>query len=166
MTASKIDDLAETAPPPAELSQFIENMGLHFEKYGLPRIGGRILGLLLVSSQPISSEEMADALQVARSSISTNLKTLLIAGLVDKVSLPGERIDYYIFASAGWQRALEMRLDGILDLKSLGEQGLSRLPLEGPAFHQLEEMVAWVNMLEKAIEKITYDWRAYRSLND
>jgi DNA-binding transcriptional regulator GbsR (MarR family) len=166
MNSHSFDNLLEPAPPTADLSQFIENMGLHFEKYGLPRTGGRILGLLLISSQPISSEEMADALQVARSSISTNLKTLLLAGLVEKISLPGERIDYYIFAATGWQRALEMRLDGILDLKNLGEQGLSRLPEGSPAFQQMEDMVAWANMLTKSIEKITYDWRAYRSLRD
>ena len=93
------------------LSQFIENMGLHYEDYDLPRIAGRIVGLLLVSQQPISSEEMAEALQVSRSSISTNLRTLLLAELVEKVSLTGERVDYYTISPETWQKSLELNAD-------------------------------------------------------
>ncbi len=80
-------DSGDSTPPllggNAELSQFIENMGLHYEDYGFARIAGRIIGLLLVSPRPISSEEMAEALQVSRSSISTNLRTLMLADLIE-----------------------------------------------------------------------------------
>ncbi|MFN7035193.1 MAG: GbsR/MarR family transcriptional regulator, partial [Bellilinea sp.] len=93
-------DSGDSTPPISgdlsTLSQFIENMGLHFEEYGIPRIGGKILGLLLIASRPVSPEEMAELLQVSRSSISTNLRTLMMAGLADRVSVPGERSDYYV----------------------------------------------------------------------
>jgi DNA-binding transcriptional ArsR family regulator len=91
-------DSSDNPPLPEDspvISQFIENMGLHYQHYGLSRISGRILGLLLVTPQPISSEEMAEALQVSRSSVSTNLRTLLMTGLIEKVSLPGNRVDFF-----------------------------------------------------------------------
>ena len=87
-----------------ELSQFIENMGLHYEAYGVPRIGGRLLGLLMISNRPLAAEEMAETLQVSRSSVSTNLRTLLMAELVEKVSLPGDRVDYYVLSDLAWQK--------------------------------------------------------------
>src|SRR4030095_3307174 len=120
MDSEETDNVADsTAPLSGEtttLLQFIENIGLHFEEYGVPRIGGRILGLLLASSRPVSPEEMSDLLQVSRSGVSTNLRTLLMTGLADRVSLPGERSDFYVFSKEAWEKSLEMRLDGIHSL--------------------------------------------------
>ena len=163
MESEEADNQADSTPPirvTPELSQFIENMGLHYEDYGVPRIGGRILGLLLVSPRPISSEEMAEALQVSRSSISTNLKTLQMSELVEKVSLPGERVDYYVFSPEGWQRALEMRLASILDLKELAEQGLDGLAEDHPAYSRLIEMGEWVEMVQQAVNQLTEQWQS------
>ena len=167
MEAEETDNQADSTPPirvTPELSQFIENMGLHYEDYGVPRIGGRILGLLLVSPRPITSEEMAEALQVSRSSISTNLKTLLMSELVEKVSLPGERMDYYIFSPEGWQRALEMRLSSIFDLKELAAQGLDSLEENHPARSRLVQMDDWVDMVQKAIDRLTEEWQSHQEV--
>lgn len=149
-------DNADSTPPllgdhPA-LSQFIENMGLHYQDYGVPRIGGRIIGLLLVTPRPVPSEEMADALQVSRSSISTNLKTLLMAGLVEKVSFRGERVDYFVPTESLWQKALEMRLSSILPLRSIAVQGLEGLDDQHPARPRLNQMIAWVDEVEAFVE--------------
>ncbi len=168
MDADEADNGADSPPlirVTPELSQFIENMGLHYEDYGVARIGGRILGLLLVAPRPVSSEEMADALQVSRSSISTNLRTLQISDLVEKVSLPGERVDYYIFSPDAWQKALEMRLASIFDLKELAEQGLESLADEShPARARLQQMAAWVNLVEQAVQKMTEEWISRREV--
>src|SRR6266545_4419294 len=121
MDSKETDSASDSTPPLSgdtiKLSQFIENMGLHFEEYGVPRIGGRILGLLLASSRPVSSEEISEMLETSRSSVSTNLRTLLMTGLADRVSLPGERSDYYIFADEAWEDILKIRLDRIESLR-------------------------------------------------
>lgn len=148
---------SEERPEPSapDLSRFIENMGLHFESCGVPRIGGRILGYLLLNPRPVSSEEMAEGLQAARSSISTNLKTLQMSGMVEKVSLPGERVDFYVFSESGWQTSLEMRLAGILRLKELGEDCLSSIDNTHPARPKIEEMVAWVEEVQSLFDRLT-----------
>ena len=46
----------------APLTRFIENLAQYFESFGIPRIGGRILGLLLVSSEPLSAEAISTIL--------------------------------------------------------------------------------------------------------
>jgi len=161
-------DNGADSPPLIEvtpaLSQFIENMGLHYEDYGVARIGGRILGLLLVAPRPISSEEMAEALQVSRSSISTNLRTLQMGELVEKVSLPGERVDYYVFSPDAWQKALEMRLASIFDLKELAGQGMSGLDEGHPARVRLQQMATWVELLDQAMQKLTEEWISRREV--
>ena len=52
-----------------ELIRFIEGMGMYFENQGIPRIGGRILGLLMVAHEPLSADAIARILKVSRASI-------------------------------------------------------------------------------------------------
>jgi len=143
-----------------ELSQFIENMGLHYEAYGVPRIGGRLLGLLMISHRPLAAEEMSETIQVSRSSVSTNLRTLQMAGLIEKVSLPGERYDYYVISETAWQSVLEMRLEGITALKELAETGLEGMEAEHPARRRLVEMKDWADMVEVSYRKMIDSWQS------
>lgn len=158
-------DSADSTPPltglHSELSQFIENMGLHYEDYGLARIAGRIIGLLLVSPRPISSEEMSEALQVSRSSVSTNVRTLLLADLIEKVSLPGERVDYYNISPETWQKGLELRLASILPLREVAQESLENLSEDHPGRQRLLEMIAWVDLVENLLQELNQKWQSY-----
>src|SRR5271157_5308726 len=80
-----------------ELINFIESMGRYFESYGIPRIGGRILGLLLVTHEPLSAEDIATILKVSRGSVSTNFQLLLTSALAEKVTFQGDRTTYFAF---------------------------------------------------------------------
>ena len=93
-TSSPSDRLKELNP---ELIRFIENMGMYFESYGIPRIGGRILGLLLIAPEPLAAERIASTLKASRASISTNIRVLLTSGLAEKITFPGDRTTYFIF---------------------------------------------------------------------
>jgi DNA-binding transcriptional regulator GbsR (MarR family) len=161
-------DNGDSNPPlsgdSARLSQFIENMGLHFEDYGVPRIGGKILGLLLVSNRPVSPEEMSEVLQVSRSSISTNLRTLQIAGFAEKVSLPGERSDFYVFADDAWETSLEMRLEGIQSLREMAEEGLQGLGPDHPGRERLKEILEWTDLVERTFERIIKQWQSHKEV--
>ena len=64
---------------------------MYFESYGIPRIGGRILGLLLVADEPLSADSIASVLRVSCASVSTNFKLLLTSSLAEKVTFAGDR---------------------------------------------------------------------------
>jgi DNA-binding transcriptional regulator GbsR (MarR family) len=160
-------DNPEDSPPlqgDQRLSQFIENMGLYYEAYDVPRIGGRILGLLMVKPDPMTSEEMSEILQVSRSSISTNLRTLQMAGLVQLVSVPGDRRDYFIFSEDAWLRILEMRLEQVLSMKEAAEEGLQNLKEAHPAHQRMKEMLEWTEMVQSAYEGMSRDWQSRREV--
>ncbi|AGT08569.1 GbsR/MarR family transcriptional regulator [Paracoccus aminophilus] len=75
--------------------EFVEVMGMHFQSYRMPRIAGRLFGLLLIEGGPFSFSELAERLQVSRASISTNARTLQALGLIERVAKPGDRQDHY-----------------------------------------------------------------------
>lgn len=164
MDSEETDSPSDSTPPLSgdisRLSQFIENMGLYFEEYGVPRIGGRILGLLLAASRPVSSEEMSEVLEASRSSVSTNLRTLLMTGLAERVSLPGERSDYYVFSDEAWEAILDIHLDRIESLRDMAEDGLLGMQGHHPARRRLEEITAWADMVKKAYEGILKEWQS------
>jgi DNA-binding transcriptional regulator GbsR (MarR family) len=76
-------------------AQFVERMGLTLESDGLPRIAGRIFGLLLVNEKALSLDELAAELRVSKASISTNARLLEHRGVLELVSRPADRRDYY-----------------------------------------------------------------------
>jgi DNA-binding transcriptional ArsR family regulator len=150
---------ARAIPPGAEA--FVEAIGLYFEKAGMPRIGGRLLGLLLVSDGPRSLDDIATALRVSRASVSTNVRMLTATGLVELVSLPGDRRDYYVFSAEGWERHLQFDLDSARTLGRLVRRGLDALaPEHVTARRRLEEAVLFSECCVEALTGVLERWRA------
>ena len=143
-----------------ELINFIESMGRYFESHGIPRIGGRILGLLLISSQPLSAEAIASILRVSRGSVSTNFRLLLASGLAEKVTFPSDRTTYYTFPPTAWEKAMKVEIEGTASLARLAQQGLAALPPDNPARNRLEGMIGWVNMISEVYQKMLAEWRS------
>lgn len=79
----------------AQTVNFIERMGLVLESDGLPRIAGRIFGLLLISEDARSLDDLAAELRVSKGSVSTNARLLEQRGLLERVCRPADRRDYY-----------------------------------------------------------------------
>lgn len=116
--------------PATEL--FIEKMGLFFEDDGAPRISGRILGLLLLSPDECSLDDIAEQLQVSKGSISTNARLLETWGAVERTSRPGDRRDYYRAADDMQGRMLERRLERMRQLRELIADGQRTVTIAAP----------------------------------
>jgi DNA-binding transcriptional regulator GbsR (MarR family) len=77
------------------LDIFIEGWGRMGVHWGVGKVMGEIQALLYLSAGPLSLEEMSDRLKTSRSNISMNVRALQDLGVVKKVSVPGDRKDYY-----------------------------------------------------------------------
>ncbi len=142
-----------------ELSKFIENLGIYFESYGVPRIGGRMLGLLIVTPDPLSAESMSDILKVSRASISINLRMLLQVGWAEKTFFPGDRTTYYVFPENGFEKTLVLEIQGMSTLKRFVDQGRNALPPGDAARDRLETMAHWTDFLIEVWQKALTEWR-------
>ncbi|WP_231915339.1 GbsR/MarR family transcriptional regulator [Lewinella sp. 4G2] len=56
----------------------------------------QIHALLLVSSDPQSSDDVMEELKISRGNVNTNMRTLVEWGLAYKKLIPGERKEYFI----------------------------------------------------------------------
>lgn len=81
------------------VDRFIEQKGMEYQAEGLPRIAGRLMGLMLIEEGPFGFGSLAERLKVSRGSISTNTRLLESLGVIERVSKPGERGDYFQLSS-------------------------------------------------------------------
>src|SRR5688500_16176061 len=90
------------------IQHFVERMGRLLEEDGMPRIGGRMFGYLMGHEGPFWPDELAERLQVSKASISTNARLLEQLGMLERISAPGDRRDFYQMGSEPWERILEV----------------------------------------------------------
>lgn len=75
--------------------EFVEFMGLTLQADGFSRIAGRIFGLLLITREPLTADDLCDRLQISRGSVSTNCRTLEGLDVIERVCIAGERKDHF-----------------------------------------------------------------------
>lgn len=98
--------MSEQANIDALRIDFIEKTGLATQAEGLPRIAGRVFGLLIFDGDLVSFGDLATKLQVSRASISTSIRILQERGLIKRMTKPGERQDYFQLAPAPYATML------------------------------------------------------------
>ncbi|TVR43814.1 MAG: hypothetical protein EA394_00785 [Bacteroidia bacterium] len=110
-----------------ERANFIEETGMIFERLGVTRMAGRILGYLMVSDKEhVSFDELTQVLQASKSSISTNLKALVNVEFVKPHTLPGDRKTYYMLSpDIDWRGYIIRRFENIRTMNDHFKKGLS-----------------------------------------
>jgi len=109
-----------------EEKRFVEEVGLVFEQTGLPRMAGRIFGCLLIAEPPHqSTDQLAEALIASKGSISTMTRLLIQIGLIERLSLPGIRHDYFRLQTEAPKHMMRHGLeDEIKMFRQLAEHGI------------------------------------------
>jgi hypothetical protein len=106
-----------TADPRPAL-EVVEELAHAFGAFGVPRMAGRILGQLLVSSEPYETlDSLAASLGASKASMSTMSRLLVARGLIERAPVPGDRRDHYRIRAGAWP---ELNRDRVEALSRLG----------------------------------------------
>jgi len=91
------------------LSQKLENFVMHCgemgSRWGFNRTIGQMVGLLVISENALSANEIADSLQISRGNVSMGIKELQSWQLVKVLHIPGDRKEYYAPNGSIWDLA-------------------------------------------------------------
>jgi DNA-binding transcriptional regulator GbsR (MarR family) len=140
--------------------RFIEDTGMFFERLGLSRMAGRIVGYLLVCEPPEQTmPEIIEALQASKSAISNALAQLQTFFLVTRFSRSGERRDYFRLADDIWYRSFQARMGQITEMRELAEAGLALM--EGESKEKRERLLLMRDMysfMEREFPKLLERW--------
>jgi len=84
-------------------TKFILHWGEMGTRWGINRTVAQIHALLFLSPNPLNAEQIADALSVARSNVSTSLRELQGWGIVKIVHVLGDRRDHFESLKDVWE---------------------------------------------------------------
>ena len=135
--------------------RFIEQQGLSSQGDGLPRIAGRMLGLLIFDGRPYSFGDLATELQVSRGSVSTNARLLEALGAIERVTRPGDRQDYFQLSEDPYSRILDGALERAEKRRHGIEKSRAALPVAGNAGprKRLQEYESFYRILVEALSE-------------
>lgn len=149
-----------------ERESFIEQMGMVMEASGLPRMAGRLLGALLVADPPErTAEQLGQELKASRGAISTAAQLLEGAGMVQRLTLPGDRRYHYRTDPSGWAKTMEGLAGGLQATADVATRGLALLQDASPEVRRgLLEMHDLFQYWADAFPRVAAGYEEHRRL--
>jgi DNA-binding transcriptional regulator GbsR (MarR family) len=92
-----------TKPLPVAVERFILHWGDMGSQWGVNRTVAQIHALLYVSERPLTADEIAAVLGVARSNVSNSIRELMGWDLIRRVPIMGDRRDHFEAESDVWE---------------------------------------------------------------
>ena len=135
--------------------KFILHWGEMGPQWGVNRTMSQIHALLYIVGKPMNAEEICDTLVVARSNVSTSIKELQNWGLVQKVSILGDRRDHFTTNTDVWELARIIVVERQKRELDPTVQFLQTL-MESPEFEQENpEVQARINETQEFVQTLT-----------
>ena len=76
--------------------------------WGLNKVMAQIHALLLISTKPLSTEDIMNELNISRGNANMNIRALLDWGIIYRVSIPGERKEFFKSEKDIWALARQV----------------------------------------------------------
>lgn len=158
--------MTEISNNPVSITPAIERFILHWgdmgATWGVNRSVAQIHALLFVAGRPMSAEEIADALKIARSNVSTSIRDLTSWDLVRRAPVLGERRDFFEAEGDVWEMAskiVAIRKAREIDpaqavLKSCLDDAAHDPAASPAAVQRLTEMKALIDLLNDWYEQM------------
>ncbi|MFI6928587.1 GbsR/MarR family transcriptional regulator [Nonomuraea spiralis] len=145
------------------VEEFVEDAGLFYERLGLSRTSGRVMGWLLTADTTgADASGLAEALAVAKSSMSVALRQLEQAGLVERFRVRGERRDRYRLAEDVFARAFRAKMAEFESFRALAEQGLRAVGDDPARRRRLELMRDMYAFMMDRFPALLDEWDALK----
>ena len=152
---TEISEYAAKLPAPVE--QFILHWGDMGSHWGVNRSVAQIHALLYLSARPLTADDIAETLGMARSNVSNSIKELLGWNLIRRVPIRGGRRDHFEAETDVWEVFLriaagrkEREIDPAVAVLKACTTDADRDDTVSPtARARLQEMLAFLEMMER-----------------
>ena len=144
-------------PLPIALERFVLHWGEMGGQWGVNRSVSQIHALLYLSERPMTAEEIADLLGLARSNVSTSIKELLAWNLIRRVPIKGDRRDHFEAEADVWEMFMriavgrkERELDpAIAALRACAAEARGDPAVHAVANERLKALLDFVETLDR-----------------
>ena len=84
-------------------NKYIQTWGSLATSWGINKTMAQVHALLLVSTKPLSAEDIMDTLQISRGNVNMNVRALIDWGIVSKEFVVGERKEFFVADKDIWE---------------------------------------------------------------
>jgi len=147
--------------------EFIERLVSVAVENGWPRTGARLFGHLLLWDEARSLDQLVEELGVSKASISLNARWLEKLGVVERLSSPGDRRDYYRLVDDPWEPGFaiaQRRMQRMHDTLAAGSELLPEDAEVGR--RRVAEWRRFYAFVLADTSDVLARWRKYRSADD
>ncbi|OGW32445.1 MAG: hypothetical protein A2X59_10970 [Nitrospirae bacterium GWC2_42_7] len=140
----------------------MEAMGRITSFWGFSKIMGQLYGLLYLSSNPLTLDEMADSLSISKGNVSINVRALERWNMVKTVWVKGDRKDYYEAETDFWKivkgvlrerekKEFDLALNSVSNLlkKSAEAQKANKTAETAFAIERLKKLEDFIQTMDK-----------------
>ena len=153
--------MTEITDKSGKLPETVERLILHWgdmgSSWGVNRSVSQIHALLYLSERPLTAEDIADALRLARSNVSNSIRELMAWDLIRRVPIKGDRRDHFEAETDLWEMAMriaavrkEREIDPAFDTLKACVAGADRdAKLHPVAAKRLKDMLAYIETVDR-----------------
>ena len=143
--------------------KYIQTWGSLASSWGINKTMAQVHALLLVSTEPLSTEQIMEYLKISRGNVNMNVRALIDWGIVNKEFISGERKEFFSADKDIWElfkqitkerkkREIEPVLKVLDELKNIEDNSDEALEFK-QVLEDLSSVTTKVNgILEKAIK--------------
>lgn len=158
--------MTEITNSPSQLSPAVESFILHWGdlggQWGVNRSVAQIHALLYLSERPLTAEDIAETLGLARSNVSNSIKELMAWRLIHRVPVRGDRRDHFEAETDIWEmvtRIAQGRKEREIDpaaeaLRACMAEAERDDQISPVALKRLEEMLDFVETINRWYEQM------------
>ncbi len=141
--------------------RFLDDVGLHFESMGAPKMMGRMLAWLMVCDPPHqSSQQIMEQLGCTSGTVSTNSRLLMMHGLIEKVEVPNSRASHFQLSPNAFVEVMKLMLKDTMGLKAAADAYVASEPSAPPV---VTELAAFCAFLEERLPALLQEWASRSS---
>lgn len=148
-------------------NDMIQSFGHAYQAFGLNKLMGFVVALLIFSDRPLSLDEITQQLGMSKGPISQITRRLLDHGLIRRVWRPGERKNYFEIEPEVFGNAFRNNFELVKGNTRLAKELLESVEsVNDPSMEtlqgRLKEMVAFYTLMEKHYQQFLDEWRTER----
>lgn len=143
--------------------EIIQNFGYAYKAFGLSKIMGHVIALLIFSPKPLSLDEISKTLSRSKGPVSQIMKRLRDRNLIRRVWQPSSRKDYYEIQPDIFENAFRNNFELIKQNTRLAKQLQTTMTVEEKKSFsilnkRLKEMEKFYQIMEKHFGEFLTEW--------
>jgi DNA-binding transcriptional regulator GbsR (MarR family) len=150
-------EISESHRLPAAIERFVLHWGEMGSQWGVNRSVSQIHALLYASERPLTAEDIAETLGLARSNVSNSIKELIAWNLIRRVPIKGDRREHFEAEADVWEMATRIaavRKEREIDPALAALRGCLADAERDPKVHptaakRLKDMLAFVESMDR-----------------